>query len=247
MSKRSSFVRWGVVTALASLTAAALVAGSQAAETAPAVKKPKARPAATATAKPAPAPKPAKPAKPPRPPEKSYDEQFAQDGLWTKRTSWLSFRAGYAKGTGDFAGDGLVGYGIAYQRMIGGGWSVGGAVQHDLLGHLGTSYEISVPFTLELARHFRWQTVMRPYVGIGGGYYFHKYYRTPGDYTGSPGAGMYVNFGTNLPVAPRNLLGIDTRVSFMQTTEGAVNPVFGEQKSSETLWSVKLNWAFAYH
>lgn len=214
-------------------------------------KKPNAPRTNTAPApKPAATPKTPKPAKTPRapkPPEKSMEEQRAADGLWAKHTSWMSLRAGYAKASGEVAGDGLAGYGIAYQRMLTSHVGFGGSVQHDLVGHLGSSYEVSVPFALEVTRHFKWKTQMRPYVGLGSGYYFHKYYRTAGNYTGSPGRGIYVNLGTNVPVDAKHLLGIDTRVSFVKTTEGAVNPVFGTQKSSETLWSVKLNWAFGYY
>jgi hypothetical protein len=235
VSKRSAKIRFALAVASALLAASLPVAGAQAQDSPPAQtvrgQKPQASPAA---ADPAAAGKPAKA------PEKSMDEQRAEDGPWAKGTNWLSFRAGYAKASGDFSGDGLVGYGIAFQRMMTSRWSFGGSVQHDLLGHLGAAYE------LEVARHFKWQTGMRPYVGLGAGYYFHKFYRTGGD-MGSPGEGLYVNFGTNLPVDSRHLLGLDTRVSFVQTTKDAVNPVFGTQNSSEVLWSAKLNWAFTYY
>jgi hypothetical protein len=52
-------------------------------------------------------------------------------------------------------------------------------------------------------------------VGLGGGYYFHKYYRTAPDYTGAPGAGYFISLGTNLPLDDRHLIGLDTRVSFV--------------------------------
>jgi hypothetical protein len=255
---RSAVLRCAAAGCFAAFAAAVLmVAPVRAADPAPADnlqgQKPQAQTAAVAPATIAPAGKPAaavrapKPPRPAKPPEMSYEQQRAVDGLWAKRTSWLSFRAGYAKASGELAGDGLVGYGIAYQRMLTSRYSFGGSVQHDLVGHLGSSYEVSVPFALELTRHYKWKTAMRPYIGLGGGYYFHKYYRTAGDYTGSPGRGLYVNFGTNVPVDSRHLLGLDTRVSFVKTTEGEINPVFGPQKSSQTLWSVKLNWAFGYY
>ena len=243
MPKSYGVLRCTALAAFALMTATVLAATpAKAADPAPttlAGQKPQAQPAA---AKPAPkvrAPKPVKP-------EKSIEEQRAADGLWMKRSNWLSVRAGYAKATGSYAGGGLVGYGIAYQRMLTPRWAVGGAVQHDALGHLGRAVEISVPFTLEVSRHFNWHTAMRPYLGVGGGYYWHKYYRTGTHYTGRPGAGQYLNFGANMPLNDRHLLGIDSRVSFVETPEGAVNPVFGTEKASQTLWSVKLNWAFAY-
>jgi outer membrane protein W len=186
------------------------------------------------------------PVKPARPPEKTYAEQRAEDGPWAKRTNWVSVRAGYAKSTAENGGDGLAGYGVAYQHMINSRWSFGGAVQHDLVGHLSNSYEVSVPMTVELARHFRWKSAFHPYVGLGGGYYFHKYYRTGGDDTGAPGAGTYVTLGGNMPVDDRHLIGLDARISFVSGRDGVTNPVFGPEKATETLWSVKLNWALAY-
>lgn len=258
MSMRSVVLRCTAALVIASVAASPWLAVPALAADAPAAPAPVAKgkkpnaprtgsaPASTPAATPK-TPKPARTPRPPKPPEKSMEEQRAEDGLWAKHTSWLSLRAGYAKASGEFAGDGLVGYGIAYQHMLTRHYAIGGSVQHDLLGHLGSSYEVSVPFALELTRHFRWKTQMRPYVGLGGGYYFHKYYRTASNYTGSPGRGVYVNLGTNVPLDSRHLLGLDTRVSFVQTTEGVVNPVFGAQKSSETLWSVKLNWAFGYY
>lgn len=206
------------------------------------------KPASVAVAStPAPkTPKTPKTPKPAKPPEKSLEEQRKEDGVWTKGTNWLSLRAGYAKSTVSNTGDGVAGYGIAYQHMLSRKWSFGGAVQHDLLGHLGSSSEISVPFTLELARHFKWNTAIRPYFGVGGGYYFHKYYRTGTDYTGAPGAGSYVTLGANLPLSGRHVLGLDARTSFVKGREGVVNPVFGPEQASQTLWSVKLNWGIVY-
>lgn len=229
-------VMTAVFTAIVALTL--LQASAVLAADAPAT----ATPAATPAAKPA---KPAKPAKV-RAPEKSRAEQIAEDGLWAKNTNWLSVRAGYAKSQATGAGDGLVGYGLAYQHMINKRWAFGGSVNHDLLGHFGRSYEASVPFTLEFTRHYKWKTAVRPYVGFGGGYYFHKYYRTASDNTGAPGAGYFISLGTNLPLDDRHLLGLDTRVSFVDGRKGVINPVFGPEESSSTLWTVKLNWSLAY-
>lgn len=181
-----------------------------------------------------------------KPVEKSWEEQKKEDGQWAKRTNWISLRAGYAKSTGKFAGDAVGGYGVAFQRMMSRKWSLGGSVSHDVLGHLGTASEIAVPMTLELSRHSPWKTAFRPYIGIGAGYYFHKYYRTAGDYTGAPALGYSIGFGGNTPLDEKHLLGIDARVHFMSGREGVVNPVFGPEENTETLWTVKLNWAMAY-
>lgn len=200
------------------------------------------------------APKPAantQAVKPPKvkkakPVEKSWEEQKKEDGHWAKRTNWISFRAGYAKATGKFTGHAVGGYGVAFQRMTSRKWSLGGSISHDVLGHLGNAYEIAVPMTLELSRHSSWKTAFRPYIGVGAGYYFHKYYRTAGDYTGAPALGYSLAFGGNTPLDDKHLLGIDARVHFMRGRDGVVNPVFGPEEGTETLWTVKLNWAMAY-
>ena len=191
-------------------------------------------------------PKSPKAPKPPKPPEKSREEQIKDDGVWAKGSNWMGLRAGYAKSTVQNTGDALVGYGMSYRHMMNRQWSFGGAVQHDLVGHRGASSEISVPFTLELARHFKWDTAIRPYVGIGGGYYWHKYYRTGTNDTGAPGSGGYVTVGFDLPLSDRHVLGLDTRVSSVSGRTGVANPVFGAEKASQTLVSVKLTWAMVY-
>ena len=210
-------------------------------------KKAKAAAAAPAqTAAKAPKPPKVKAAPKPKEPEKSWDEQKAEDGPWAKRTNWVSFRAGYAKNSNVNAGDGMFGYGMAYQRMISKRWSFGASVQHDILGQLGVASEIAVPFTLEMQRHFKWTTAMRPYVGFGGGYYFHKYYRTGDSYGGAPGSGVFIDGGTNVPIDGNHLLGLDTRISFVSGRTGVTNPVFGAEKATQVFYSVKLNWALAY-
>lgn len=236
-------VSWRGALALVLLLVVAGVASAPArAEDAPDANKP-----AAAAAKPAAAQKKApKAAKPPKPAEKSLEEQRAEFGAWAKGTNWLSFRAGYAKSAAKNAGDGLGGYGIGYQHMLNPHWAFGASVHHDLLGHLANSYEISVPMTAEFTRHYKWKTVAQPYVGLGGGYYFHKFYRTGSNYTGSPSSGWYVSTGFNCPIDGRHLLGIDTRMSFVNGHTGTINPVFGEEKANETLWSIKLNWSMVY-
>lgn len=225
--------------ALAAGLAVTLLASGAFAEDAP---KTAAAPAATAKVAKEKAPKQAKA----KPAEKSIEEQRKEDGLWTRRTNWISLRAGYAKGVGKTAGDAVGGYGIAYQRMLDRDWSLGGSVQHDILGHLANAYEVAVPMTLELSRHYHWKTALRPYLGVGLGYYFHKYYRTSDDYTGAPGLGYSLAAGANLPLDDKHLLGIDARVHMLKGRDGVVNPVFGIEESTETLWTVKLNWAMAY-
>ncbi len=256
MSTSSAVFRRGTAVMLAVVAATVFaISPVSAADSAPApkpakvAKQKKTAAAPTAAARPpkaAAAPKPAKPAKPAPPPEPSYAERRKADGPWAKGANWMMFRAGYAKSSQTNAGDGLAGYGIAYQHMIGSKYAFGASVQHDLLNHFVHSYEISVPFTAEFTRHFKWNTALRPYVGAGAGYYFHKYYRTDGDYTGAPRVGEYITVGANMPLNDRHILGLDVRTSFTKGREGVVNPVFGHEKTSETLWSVKLGWGLVY-
>lgn len=244
MLKRSACLRRLSVAFAATMAVAMLLVTPSLAEDAP----------KTAAAPTVEAPKPAAKVKKvktpsvkkPKPAEKSIEEQKKEDGVWAKRTNWISFRAGYAKGVGKTAGDGLGGYGIAYQRMLSRKWALGGSINHDVLGHLANSYEIAVPMALELTRHYRTKTALRPYLGLGAGYYFHKYYRTLNDYTGAPGVGYSFALGANTPLDDRHLLGIDARVHTLAGRDGVVNPVFGAEKSSETLWTIKLNWSMAY-
>lgn len=251
MSKRSSLsprvlpVLAALSLAMLWLAAPALAADkSGKANPKPAHEK-KVKPAESTAIAPAPKPKPAKAPKGSKPPEKSSEEQRAEYGPWASNTNWLSFRAGYARATSHSAPAGLGGYGMAYQHMITPHWGFGASFQHDILGQLNHSFEISAPFTAEFTRHFNWHTAAHPYLGLGGGYYFHKYYRTGGD-SGSPGSGWYVNGGFNMPIDGRHLLGFDARMSFVSTSNGTANPVFGVEKASETLWSAKLNWTMAY-
>ncbi len=233
MSNRHGIQRLAVAALAVLAVACTLTAGAaQAAETpAPAAAAP------AAEAKPARAPKV----------QKSYEERRAEDGPWAAGANWLQFGAGYARAGGKSAGDGLGGYGVAYHRMLNGKWSFGTSIRHEILGHLGPSYEIAVPFTAEFVRHYKWKTVMRPYAGFGAGYYFHKYYRTAADYTGAPGAGWHLCTGTNLPLDDRHVIGLDARIGFVAGRgETVVNPVFGPEQDTQTQWSFKLNWAMVY-
>jgi len=187
----------------------------------------------------------AKPAKPAKPPEKSFAEQKKEDGLWVKRGNWIGVRAGYAKRGGSSAGDGLFGYGISYQRMLSRTYSLNASVQHDVVGHLGNSYEYDVPMTLEFQRHYRWSPNLRPFLGIGGGYHWRKFYRTGQDYTGAPMSGWHVSFGANTPLDERHALGFETRIAIVPG-RGTNNPVFGPDDDQSTLWSAKLSWSIGY-
>lgn len=83
-------------------------------------------------------------------------------------------------------------------------------------------------------------------MGIGAGYFFHKYYRTGPDYGGSAASGLCLSTGANLPLDDRHLLGLDVRLSLVDGRGGPTNPVFGRENENELQWSAKLNWALAY-
>lgn len=194
---------------------------------------------AKAAARPAKAPKAKKPAL-------TREEDLKKNGVWAKGGNWISLRAGYAKLTTPTGANGFVGYGMAYQRNLTSRYGLQASVHHEILGAQNISKEISVPMTVGFVRHLDWKTALRPYVGVGGGYYFRKYYRSGADYGGAPSSGWYLNGGWNLPIADRKLLGMDARISFVDGRAGVRNPVFGSENESETQWSVKLNWALAY-
>lgn len=247
MFKRHGFSpRPALIACAALLIAGVLAAGSASAADAPKAetvkKERKAEPAAAKAAK----PKAEKPAKVAKPKEvlKPFAERRVTDGPWAEDANWLSFSAGYARAGGKNSGDAVGGYGIGFQHMINTKWSFGAQVRHEVLGHMDRALEISVPMTGEFTRHFKWKTVVRPYLGIGGGYYFHKYYRTAADYTGAPGGGWHLSTGFNLPLDDRHVLGFDTRAGFVKGRgENVVNPVFGPEKSTVTQWSAKLTWS----
>jgi hypothetical protein len=148
-------------------------------------------------------------------------------GVSLKRgEQWMSVRAGYAKGNGEVAPDGLLGGGFGYRRFVLDKWSVGSFVHYELLGRFGSAADIMVPITAEVVRHTRWGAAVYPYVGIGAGAFYHKRYRTsavgepvvPGTQQTRVGRsgftpGRYVTFGLTTPVRTRGLLGLDVRMA----------------------------------
>jgi hypothetical protein len=223
-----------------------------------------ARPAAPAPAAPAvstPAPaaaaptgrssKPPKAPKPPKvkkvkPPGKPYVERRAEDGVYAAGANWLSLRFGYAKRSEDFSGQGLVGYGMGWQRMLTRRWAFATGAGHDVVGHFGSQLDIAVPFTGEFQRHFAWKSAVRPFLGFGGGYYLRKQYRTGADYHTTTTGGAHVTIGLLSPVTDRHVIGFETRAAFLKGAKGVVDPTFGTGVGTETLWSAKVSWALVY-
>jgi hypothetical protein len=208
-----------------------------------------------APATPAPAATPAvstgQPAKPkkekkPKPPAKPYAERRAADGNYAAGANWVSLRLGYAKRSGDFAGQGYMGYGMGWQHMLTNRIAFAAGVNHDIVGHFGGQTDIAVPFTAEFQRHFAWKSAARPYVGLGGGYYFRKAYRTAHDYDTQGTGGFHVSIGFLSPLGDHHAIGIEARAARVQRTAGVTNPTFGTTEASETLWTVKGTWALVY-
>jgi Outer membrane protein beta-barrel domain len=193
---------------------------------------------------------------------------FADDNPWDKGSQWLTVRAGYANaGQRQVAegqtlrdedafvetGGGFLGYGMGYQRMLNKRWALGVFVQHDVLGKQAASADIEVPVTVELTRHFSWQSTLRPYLGFGGGMFYRKQYRT-GDDSDETVGGVTVNGGANAAIGGGQLFGLDVR--YARLNEGTIT--WGHLDSSgafvaeedETLheghWSVKLGWSLTY-
>lgn len=197
-------------------------------------------------AAPAPKGKPTKAARAPRAPEKSLEEQKKEDGVYAKNSNWLAFKFGYAKHAGEVTGDGHVGYGVAFHHMISRRYAFAAGAGHDVVGKFGPQVDIAVPITAEFERHFRWQGAVRPYVGLGGGFYFRKKYRTGAEYTTTTTGGPHLTLGFTSALDDRHVIGMETRVAQIKGRPGIVNPAFGVGTDSEILWTVKLTWALAY-
>lgn len=247
MFKRLGFLRLAVAALAALVVAGVLAAGTASAADAPKAAEPAKADTPKTDSKPAPAAPKAPKRFDPALAAKVYADRRAADGPWAQGGSWLTFCAGYANAGGDNSGDGMGGYGLGFMHMMSRKYGFGAQIRHDVLGHMGNSYEVAVPFTVEFTRHFKWHTAFRPYAGLGGGYYFHKYYRTGSDYTGAPGGGWHISTGLNLPLDDRHVLGLDARVGFVQCRgNGVVNPVFGPEPTTESQYSVKATWSLVH-
>ena len=164
---------------------------------------------------------------------------------WNTGKSWIMVRGGYAKSGETNAGGGAVGAALGYQQFLNARWAVGVIAQGDLLGKFGGAAEIEYPFTLELTRHYRWKTAVRPYLGVGGGAYYHKYFRSGNDVV-KLHSGAYLVGGFNTPIGKRSILGIDGRMQYVSGDPLVTNPVFGNEDVQLMHYSLKLGWSVAY-
>jgi len=166
-------------------------------------------------------------------------------GPWDKGATWLSVRTGYARAAYRDAGPGNVGFGFGANRMLNSHWSFGGYAHYDVLGKFGNAVESEAPFTLELARHYHFGSAFHPYLGVGGGTFYHKNSGT-GVGLSDPRGGGYLLLGGNTPLDARQLLGLDIRMAVVNGQKDRVDPVFGIEKASTIHWSAKVNWSITY-
>ena len=179
-------------------------------------------------------------------PETPYEERRKVDGVYAKGANWLALRFGYANRTGDLSGDGSVGYGIAWMHMLSQKYAFAAGIDHDFVGHFAKDLDESVPFTGEFRRIFKWNGQMRPYLGVGAGFYFRKFYRTDSEYNTSATGGGHVSIGLTSQLDDKHVVGFETRIAWLQGRPGVVNPTFGPGEDTETIWTAKLTWALAY-
>jgi hypothetical protein len=159
---------------------------------------------------------------------------------WANGAQWLSVRAGYVKSLDDRSANGNVGAGFGLTAMGKGRWSVGAFAHLEVLGRYASASELEMPLTLEFARHSSWGQA-KPYVGLGGGAFYHKTYRTGGD-SADLRPGFYFLGGINMQISERSLLGFDVRGIFQGPVEND-DPVFGSGKPDVSRWSVKINYS----
>jgi hypothetical protein len=169
---------------------------------------------------------------------------------WTAKSQWFSVRGGYAKSTAQGAGDGNFGLGFGYTRFYTSNLAFSGNASVEILGRFGDAFELEMPWTVDVARHFLWPAAVRPYLGLGAGIYYHQYSNTGRDVS-SILPGGYLLGGMNTPISDRGTLGVDIRMNFVEAT-GEDNPVFGlpvngdEEQSRTVHWGVKLNYAWVF-
>lgn len=198
----------------------------------------------------------------------------ADAGISLQRgTQWMSMQAGYARGAGDIAPNGLGGATIGYRRFVLDNWSVGGFVGCDLLGKFGGSADIDCPIVLEIARHTKWGAATYPYFGFGVGAHYRKYYRTGQDVSEFT-PGRHLTAGVMTPIHKGALLGLSVRMTSVAKLDD--NPAFpgpdgnrrklddylqdlgglavedvplmygNTEGKTRLLWSVKLDYTLCY-
>jgi hypothetical protein len=161
------------------------------------------------------------------------------DDPWQKGASWTTFRVGYAKSLESGAPNGMAGFGFGFSRMMSERVSIGFFIHNELLGKFGDASQIEIPVTAEYAYALKWNTALRPYVGVGLGAFYHKIYRTGADRTDLLPATIF-KFGADTALDAHNVLGIDARTAWVGNDDETVDPVFGKPDPTSVRWSIKL-------
>jgi hypothetical protein len=167
------------------------------------------------------------------------------DDPWQKGASWTTFRVGYAKSLDGGAPNAMAGFGFGFSRMLSERISLGIFIHDELLGKFGSAAEMEIPITAEYAYAIKWNTALRPYVGMGLGAFYHKIYRSGADRTDLLPATVF-KFGADAPLDAHNVLGIDARVAWVGNDDETVDPVFGKPSPTSERWSVKLCYSRVY-
>jgi hypothetical protein len=163
---------------------------------------------------------------------------------WSKGAEWFTIRAGYAKSVAEGAADGNVGLGFSYARFKSAKWSYGGTVEWNVLGKYADARELEIPWTVEVTRHYKWPTDLRPYLGLGLGAYFHQLSGT-GDDGATLEPGGFLSGGFNAPISEHGLFGIDVRMNVVHNST-STNPVFGSEASGSEAQSHVFHWGVKF-
>jgi hypothetical protein len=171
------------------------------------------------------------------------DAEFKADrdsGLpWVGGANWTAYRIGTAYSTVKNSPDGGIGVGFGMHHFMNRRWSAGLQADLDVLGKFSGGTEAELPLTLQMTRHMKFgSNTMRPYLGFGGGAYFHRYARTGGDEANLRPGGFFAG-GFNTPIGPHSLLGFDVRMT-LQGKAQSNDPLFPNESSTATHWSFKV-------
>jgi len=169
----------------------------------------------------------------------------AEDEAWTKGASWATLRVGPVKSLDENSPGGNIGWGFAYRHMLTSRLSVGGSIDHDLLGRFGPASLIEVPASLEMLLHFHWRTPVRPAIGAGFAAVYRKAYRSGDDYSEMQPGG-FLTLALHTAVSPHTLVGAEARVMSVSSDETGTNPTFGRHLPSSGHTSLKVSITRAY-
>jgi len=158
---------------------------------------------------------------------------------WVGGANWTSFRIGTAFSTVKDSPEGGIGVGFGMHHFMNRRWSGGFQADLDVLGKFSGGTEMELPITLQFTRHMRFHSnTMRPYLGIGAGAYFHRYYRTGDDEANLRPAAILAT-GINTPIAPHSVLGFDVRMAYQGDAQSN-NPLFPNEETTAIHWSFKV-------